>query len=145
VPFIACLNNVKTTHALQHALLDPLEANQRTPDPPHNQGMSRQTLHTPQPVRKQVTARRSLHTHHTPPTRHHTRSIACSEDARVHYADLKQQPHQPPPPPTNGRHERREEQKPNHTPTPLPGQAMTADPSGPNSVLDPTPTNAGHE
>ena len=25
------------------------------------------------------------------------------------------------------------------------GQVMTADPSGPNSVLDPTPTNAGHE
>ena len=31
---------------------------------------------------------------------------------------------------------------------PLPAEAereaMTADPSGPNSVLDPTPTNAGH-
>jgi hypothetical protein len=114
------------------------KTNQRTPDPPHNQGMSRQTLHTPQPVRKQATARRSLHTHHT------TLLQACSEDARVHYADLKQQPHQPPHPHTRRGHRRREEQKPNHTPTRY-GQDMTADPSGPNSVLDPTPTNAGHE
>ena len=74
-------------------------------------------------------------------------TAAHYKDARVHYADLKQQPHQHPQPP-NGSLKQREEQKPNHTPPQdredhdRSGE-LAADPSGPNSVLDPTPTNAG--
>ena len=66
--------------------------NQRTPDPPHNQGMSRpDSSHTA--TRKETGPRREdNYTLTTHPSR------ACSEDARVHYADLKQQPHQPPHP-----------------------------------------------
>ena len=54
--------------------------------------------------------------------------------------------------PTNPRHPHNQEdtseernQKPNHTPDSVARQAMTADSSGPNSVLNPTPTNARHE
>ena len=74
-------------------------------------------------------------------------SRACSEDARVHYADLKQQPHQPPHPHQRGDTSEERNRSPTTHPPPAEAEreAMTADPSGPNSVLDPTPTNAGHE
>ena len=58
--------------------------------------------------------------------------LRMSPDARVHYADLKQQPHQHPHPATADLGRRR-------TRSP----AITADTSGPNSVPDPAPTNAG--
>ena len=63
----------------------------------------------------------------------------ASPDARVHYADLKQQPHQPPPPTTAGDKRRRNQ---NNHPAPAPptrGGSQPADSSGPNSVLDPVP------
>ena len=74
MPFIACLNNVKTTHARKHMPFPrrPFtrnETNQRTPDPTHNQGMSRtDSSHTA--TRKETGSRRednyTLTTHHPP-------------------------------------------------------------------------------
>jgi hypothetical protein len=67
----------------------------------------------------------------TPPKKMRMDAPSC-KDARVHYADLKQQPHQhPPPTPVTG-----------HTQAADKGRTRRlskADPSGPNSVLDPIP------
>ncbi len=84
-----------------------------------------------------------LSQHPTTPDERPVRASAV--DARVHYADLKQQPHQPPQPhpPTGRPHDlgRREDQKHQE---PLSHQttkpdARGPDSSGPNSVLDPVP------
>lgn len=82
VPFIACLNNVKTTQL------------QKTSNPPPH------TTHTPLGQTKEHTrchARGATHTN-----RHHRRIKPAATDARVHYPDLKQQPHQPPTPTNSG-------------------------------------------
>jgi hypothetical protein len=87
---------------------------------------------------------------HPHPRRPHKRGPntpgAHAVDARVHYADLKQQPHQPPPTPphtqgTRCRQTKGGPEQPDTTPTPPKIRAYQgpADSSGPNSVLDPIP------
>ena len=150
MPFIACLNNVKTTHARKHMPFPrrPFtrnETNQRTPDPPHNQGMSRQTLHTPQ-THKDTGPRRednyTLTTHHPPgitPTRLRAVKMLAST-----MQISNNNPTNPPAPTTDGNQSkgRNQNHQPPHT-THVP--CRRPDASGPNSVLDPTPTNVGHE
>ena len=122
MPFIACLNNVKTTHT------------------PHPQSQAEHGKNS------QKHKNYTLHNQPTPNKTHwETRSVA--KDARVHYADLKQQPHQHPHPhtPKNTRAHTRAQAKggpeqPHHT-TPRRNTSRvttprhTADSSGPNSVL----------
>jgi hypothetical protein len=142
VPFIACLNNVKTTHARKHMPF-PRRPIHKEQDKPKNTRPTPQSRNEPADsshtaTRKETGPRREdNYTLTTHPSR------ACSEDARVHYADLKQQPHQTTHPhPVETRAKRGTEAQPHTHPI---GVVVTADPSGPNSVLDPTPTNAGHE
>lgn len=89
------------------------------PTPNQRTGRNRLSLTTTRKENRQQ-RERQLHTHnhnpHTRPTGGHT--SPGHEDARVHYADLKQQPHQPPHPSTQEKQGRREEQKPNPTPPP---------------------------
>src|SRR5690349_24630722 len=69
---------------------------QRTPDPPPNQ--------RDEPADSSHTATRKETGHSAKIITHSPHTLrACSEDARVHYADLKQQPHQPPHTPDRGR------------------------------------------
>jgi hypothetical protein len=70
-----------------------------------------------------------LATSHNPTGRTQQGWGGC-EDARVHYADLKQQPHQHPRPPTRATSSKGRTRTTNQ---------QTADPSGPNSVPDPIP------
>ena len=55
----------------------------------------------------------TLSTTNPPPTKHIEETRSVAKDARVHYADLKQQPHQHPHPHTQ-EHRQREDQN-NHT------------------------------
>lgn len=122
--------------------------------PTHNQGQRQHTSQPPQDKEGSAgtTHIRSTTTHHntskTNPTRinPHTSRCAAVKDARVHYADLKQQPHQPPhthqhKTGTRALRRRRAIQKPQPTHTPQ-GGTCTADPSGPNSVFNQPPANA---
>lgn len=104
-------NNTRCTHPTKEA------RNKTKEHPTHPQSkdepVSFPTPPTPRKRGKQAAPKTQLHTRNTPePAKPANR--AHHEDARVHYADLKQQPHQHPQPPTGGL-EQREEQKPNHT------------------------------
>ena len=67
MPFIACLNNVTTTHATHtHAAITPPTQPKNTRPTPTIKGMSRQTLPTTTHQEKRATIVRTLHTHHTP-------------------------------------------------------------------------------
>ena len=127
VPFIACLNNVKTTQ-LQRPL----------PPTPIKGGQHKKSHKTPT----------SIPSNHQPEHRSAPPGTMRASDARVHYPDLKQQPHQPPATPTQGDHQtkggteqpatthpaRAQQPKP-----PEPHQTNSPDPSGPNSVPRPSP------
>ena len=106
MPFIACLNNVKTTH---------------TPHP---------TI-TRRGMPKKLAKTQKLHTSTTNPTTHRNEyTEPIMKNARVHYADLKQQPHQHPHP-----HHVDMQAKGGPEQPPNPGHPRhTADSSGPNSV-----------
>ena len=85
--------------------------NKPTPAHPPIKGTHQQhkKTYTARPVRKPatpiITTRQPTHTTHQPqhtwPTRRRSQDASSCKDARVHYADLKQQPHQPPTPATN--------------------------------------------
>jgi hypothetical protein len=144
VPFIACLNNVKTTHAAQRNKRRNKPKN--TPTHPQSRASRTAFRHHPPPGKEdnQAAPKHNYTYSQQRTTTSQGRRWARREDARVHYADLKQQPHQHPRhtpgmPRAKGRTRRL-----NH-PRPQQGRAYAADPSGPNSVPDPTPTNAGHE
>jgi hypothetical protein len=115
VPFIACLNNVKTTQL------------QKTSNPPHH--------HHPTPPTNKGKQGRPCARSHTYKSSPPVQSKPAATDARVHYPDLKQQPHQPPDP-TNRRNQDKGENRSNHT-NPAPNGASRPDPSGPNSVPPP--------
>ncbi len=108
VPFIACLNNVKTTQLQKTS----------TPTPPHTHQPKQQASHM-----KSRAGDTHTYSRHQP-------IKPVTTDARVHYPDLKQQPHQPPTP-TN----RRTQDKggpitpKNHTPHPSPRTRFTENPS----------------
>lgn len=105
--------------------------------------------HSPPPARKTGDSEKINYTLTTRTNRHLDESRQRPpgrEDARVHYADLKQQPHQPPHPPTQEKLGRREEPEAQPDTSPHPDNqagapAPTADPSGPNSVFNHPPTN----
>ncbi len=131
------------------------------PTPQSKEQASTQKRHD-QPRNSQSCLRNYIH-QHTPRNTHVKHALTDQlQDARVHYADLKQQPHQHPPHPprpspqeqtqgttrTHRHEEQREDQKQPTTPTrkrrhPNWGSPTRergpADPSGPNSVLDPIP------
>jgi hypothetical protein len=145
VPFIACLNNVKTTHA-QQACTAPTHAepNHRTPDPPHNQGMSRQTLNDRRPQGKQTTAAKFItHSPHTTHQASHPVELRAvkmlASTMQISNNNPTNTRHHPQAAPDKGEHQKHQ------PPTPHTRRAGTADSSGPNSVLDPTPTNVRHE
>lgn len=99
----------------------------RRPAPSRQRGTSQQK-HYPQPEPNQPAS----------PEGSTSQSSPVVKDARVHYADLKQQPHQPPPTPQQARTGSRRTRR--HQPEAC---TSTADPSGPNSVSNHAPTNAG--
>src|SRR6478609_9507218 len=116
------------------------ETNQRTPDPPHNQGMSRpDSSHTA--TRKETGPRRednyTLTTHHPPGmTPDRLRAVKMLASTMQISNNNPTNPHTP----TRGGTDEERNRSPTTHP-PVPGRVVTADPSGPNSVLDPTPTN----
>ena len=111
---------------------------------------SKEQASTQNDTTSQGTARRAFATTstNTPQKRVLTDQL---QDARVHYADLKQQPHQHPPHPTPTtptgttrahRHERqREDQKQPTPPPPASGGRLIL--QDPTVCLTPSPTNAG--
>lgn len=133
-------NNTPSTkhfdkHTKKHTTPTPNQGQKRPPTSPLKTRKNWPALHT-----------HTFHNHppdNPPPTKHTGNRLECAamKDARVHYADLKQQPHQPPQARNRALGRRRKPEKPTHPP-PKPG-ASTADPSGPNSVLNHAPTNAG--
>ena len=161
MPFIACLNNVKTTH----------KRNTTSP-PPNQRGRPDQNIRRDQqgiPATPIIATRHPpTHTPPTPPphkaaarpgsTRARWKSPS-HKDARVHYADLKQQPHQHHAPTNRWTRNKGGQQKHHpHPPTPrtrpeghvtkdshegLQGRPARLILQDPTVCLTPSPTNAG--
>ena len=156
MPFIACLNNVTTTHATHtHTHHDATNDSQRTPDPPPNQrnGPADSTDHPP--VRTQVRRPLEHYTLTTPPkhpvpdepeqaSRRAVKMLASTMQISNNNPTNPRHPQQ-----TRSARRREEPEEPRpHTPTtstPTSGGTdnpdVPADPSGPNSVSNHPPTN----
>ena len=101
VPFTACLNNVTTTHPRHRRTNSPTTPTTHMPSTPPNTNTMNNTPAHPHNHRNEPATTTHINNPQpsAPPihrTEDHDKSRAA-EDARVHYADLKQQPHQHPP------------------------------------------------
>ena len=154
MPFIACLNNVTNTHnpcnkhrhrtCKQRTETKP----QKTTTNPQGQSPHEPATQTMQPSPTSKERKKSQITQKFELIRialTTTQSRKCGPDCcRCSRPLCRSQTTTPPTPthPTNGTSRRREDQK--HQPQPNPrDEGRPADSSGPNSVLDPAPTNAG--
>ena len=96
------------------------------------------TMNQTQPTHPDNQRSRPAHNAPAPTTPQQEGPWPGTKDARVHYADLKQQPHQGHPTHTRGRDPQGGPETPTHQRLTPPAMA---DPSGPNSVFNHVPTN----
>ena len=136
MPFIACLNNVKTTHAA-HTPPRRRETRPKNTRPTPNQRMSRSAFrHHPPPGKGANRQRRNTITHSQ-----HTRTSQAGQPGasrRCSRPLCRSQTTTPPTPSTTHRRPRAKggtEAQPHRS-------LCTADPSGPNSVPDPAPATS---